>query len=331
MVGVEGSMDALVMKACFEEAKAKELAGGKTQIQRQRKTGGATSNLTRSQTRAPTTATTTKTTVPKEDNSRSTRNGSRKCFNCGLEGHMARVCPYPKSSRGEQEAHGKRRIGNVMLEEPDEGSKQTSWRKISELRQELQEAELAAAITEASGVLSVVKSTAAGTKTKLGPTVFAPVTVNGVATEALVDTGSPATIISLGFVLKVLVSKQLSEQTADQWRVATHQKFTSPEVSLQNYGGHIIAQIKVSLSQGNRHVNTVVLVQKDAPNNLLLGTDVQPHLRFALIMERPDGKKTDLSSRQGEVPSRLHKSPKMLSLPKSAGHCVETLCWRVKY
>ena len=83
----------------------------------------------------------------------------------------------------------------------------------------------------------------------------------------------------------------------------------------------IIAQIKVSLSQGNRHVDTVVLVQKDAPNNLLLGTDIQPHLVFALMMERPDGKKTDLLSGQGEV---LYKSPKMLSLPKSAGHCVET-------
>ena len=60
-------MDVLAMKARFEEAKAKELAGGKTQIQLQRKTAGATSNLTRSQIRAPTTATTTETTVPKEE------------------------------------------------------------------------------------------------------------------------------------------------------------------------------------------------------------------------------------------------------------------------
>ena len=34
---------------------------------------------------------------------------------------MACACPYHKSSRGEQEAHGKRRIRNVMLEEQDEG------------------------------------------------------------------------------------------------------------------------------------------------------------------------------------------------------------------
>jgi hypothetical protein len=37
------------------------------------------------------------------------------------------------------------------------------------------------------------------TKAKLGPTVFVPVAVNGVTTKALIDTGSPATIISLDF------------------------------------------------------------------------------------------------------------------------------------
>ena len=39
---------------------------------------------------------------------------------------------------------------------------------------------------------------------RLGPTVYVPVAVNGVSTDALVDTGSPATIVSLEFALKVL-------------------------------------------------------------------------------------------------------------------------------
>ena len=37
-----------------------------------------------------------------------------------------------------------------------------------------------------------------------------------------------------------------------------------------------------------------MFVQKDAPNNLLLGTDVQPHLGFSLIVEGVDGSKDGL-------------------------------------
>lgn len=92
---------------------------------------------------------------------------------------MARACPYPKSTRG-QEAHGKRRMGNVTLEDPSEESVTVSRKgKITELRKELQKAELDAAIEEASGVLSVVEPITAKPKTKLGPTLFASVAVNG--------------------------------------------------------------------------------------------------------------------------------------------------------
>lgn len=70
--------------------------------------------------------------------------------------------------------------------------------RIAELWQELQKAEMEDAVEEAGSVLGVVES---GTKVKLGPTVFAPVAVNGITTKALIDAGSPATII---FFLKVL-------------------------------------------------------------------------------------------------------------------------------
>ena len=48
---------------------------------------------------------------------------------------------------------------------------------------------------------------------RLGPTVYAPVAVDGVTTNALVDTGSPATIVSLEFALKVLRRNRPEEQT----------------------------------------------------------------------------------------------------------------------
>ena len=71
---------------------------------------------------------------------------------------MARACPYPRNTRGEQEAHGKPRMGNVSMEEPTTDAVKTSRRmKISELRQELHRAELEEAIEEAGGVLWVLR------------------------------------------------------------------------------------------------------------------------------------------------------------------------------
>ena len=134
-------------------------------------------------------------------------------------------------------------------------------------------------------------------ESRLGPTAFAPVKVNGVTTDALIDTGSPATIISLEFILKVLAGERARDQTAQQWQEATRRKFASPDVALNNYGGQrldIMAQIELSLTQGGRCVDAVVLIQKDAPNNLLLGTDVQPRLGFCLVMKNADGEMVDL-------------------------------------
>lgn len=101
--------------------------------------------------------------------------------------------------------------GNVMLEEPHEDSVPTSQKeRIIELRQELQKAELADAIEEAStsAVLSVVESAGIDSESRLGPTVFAPVAVSGVTTDTLIDTGSAATILSLKLVLQVLTGER---------------------------------------------------------------------------------------------------------------------------
>ena len=54
--------------------------------------------------------------------------------------------------------------------------------------------------------------------------------------------------------------------------------------TLQRGGGglDIVGQILVTLQSGSHRHTTVVLVQKQAPEALLLGTDLQPYLRFWL-------------------------------------------------
>ena len=188
----------------------------------------------------------------------------------------------------------------VTLEEKPE--KRATEERIAELKQELQKAELAAAI-EAAGTLNTMEATGDAPGARLGPTVFAPIEVNGITAKALIDTGSPATIISLEFVLRVLAEERPSDQILEQWNEATHQKFASPDLALNNYGGQrlsLIAQIELTLSQGDRQVQAVVLVQKDAPNDLLLGTDLQPRLGFTLSMRKGGGEVVGLLGGGGD-------------------------------
>ena len=180
-------------------------------------------------------------------------------------------------------------------------------KEIQKLREKLRQAELAEAI-ESSRELNLVIPIKAGTR--LGPTVYAPITVDGVTTDALVDTGSPATIVSLEFALKVLRQNRPKEQTDAQWIESTQEKFKDPDVTLKNYGGHqlhFIAQIELTLTRGERRFTSTVLVKKGAPNDLLLGTDVQPKLGLTVVTKDDGGGLTDLFSGRRTLPqSQVH-------------------------
>ena len=91
--------------------------------------------------------------------------------------------------------------------------------EIQHLREKLRQAELTEAIKGAGAMVPE-------SCPRLGPTVFAPISVNGVSTEALVDTGSPAAIVSLEFVLSVLRKNRPKNQTNDQWMELTRRPQT---------------------------------------------------------------------------------------------------------
>ena len=120
---------------------------------------------------------------------------------------------------------------------------------------------------------------------QLGPTLTAEVEVEGVSVQALLDTGSPATIISLDLILRVLAAKKPKEQTPEQWKNEMRQKLKASTVSLQNYGGgrlELIRQTLIILTRNGHTTCAIVQIQKDAPVQLLLGTDTLPQLGFAL-------------------------------------------------
>ena len=109
---MEGGLEELILKARFEEAKGCEL----------------TAEGLRSQPATMTTQTRGVTTGPT-----STKGAKLKCLNCGLEGHIARACPYPRKGRRDEEARGQRRgTMSALVREGDDVEKE-----IEELKQKL--------------------------------------------------------------------------------------------------------------------------------------------------------------------------------------------------
>ena len=106
-VGMEGGMDRLVLMARFEEAKSKELTAAKSLNSTPKRTTRSTPSRTTTSTSKSSGSSkqTTKTSTREKSAERNgTERNRRKYYNCGLEGHMARACPYSKP--GGKEATG---------------------------------------------------------------------------------------------------------------------------------------------------------------------------------------------------------------------------------
>ena len=125
VVGVEGSLEQLLLKARFEEAKKRELRelSLRTLPPPQQKLHMSGSGST------PRTTPATKTTKNPPWRAPPANVGtSRTCFNCGMTGHLAQACTYPRQSRKEREPHGRKEpaTANVRTGE-DENWKRGYW------------------------------------------------------------------------------------------------------------------------------------------------------------------------------------------------------------
>ena len=123
-----------------------------------------------------------------------------KCHKCGLFGHYQRNCRYVSSSkyneaRGRTEKTTKSVAAVVPAEPPAPVPTEvgTLGQRLEATRKQLRELEVEAAAKRPAATLHGLTTL----KGELGPTVTATVHINGVPTEALIDTGSPSTIVSL--------------------------------------------------------------------------------------------------------------------------------------
>ncbi len=198
---------------------------------------------------------------------------------------------------------------------------------IAKLRKQLREAEIEEALTSVTATMrGIVTSPGDGGNLQLGPTITAEVVFEGTPVRALLDTGSLVTIISLEFVLKALAAKRPGSQSPSEWKQAVKARLETPTVQLRSYGGgelNIVSQMTARLSNERNRWEGVIHIQKGAPVDLLVGTDVQPQLGFLFLESGQDtiatnlldGKRWNLSEAQTQP---VTHQPQEESLPAEA-------------
>ena len=206
VAGSEGGFDQLLAKARFEEAKLRDLSGCKPRStiapsprpvfnppqsqHSQSKQGGAQDLKLASKTNQSNVA---------------------RCYTCGSTAHLAKRCPARKGSGpAETPGRGHRPGGSQIanITPSHESTQEPRAESVAELRQRLQEAEAKEAVGEFAATMYGVTLGETRVGPHLGPTPTAEVELEGERVEALLDTGSPVTIVSLSFLLQLLARKR---------------------------------------------------------------------------------------------------------------------------
>ena len=271
--GSEGDLEKLLTKARFEEAKLRYLQPQPAQ-------------------KKPAQTPVSKPVEPKQSmqSMQQSWTSAKSCFNCGSKRHLAYQCPEhgrskPVESRSKHQPH-KRQNNNVATLLPQAEDCEQLKEKVAELRRQLQEAERSLTISEVATCLHRIE--VEPREVQLGPVLTVVVQMEGVPVRALIDTGSPATIVDLEFLVNALAKTRESDQSPPEWMAAVEKRFQPPGLPLKSYGGHklnLVGQLQVTLTRGNHTTDAVIQVQKDAPVQLLLGTDLQPLPGFSFLME----------------------------------------------
>ena len=269
LVGVEGDLDTLLVKARFEEAKQKSFGGNVA---------------TASPVGANTGRTTPRKPLGTQDggkpsnreppgNSPHRSMGPIRCYGCGGAGHMARNCPL-KGRGGPTEAKG-HKVATVVLEKETEGPSTKDWSS------QVVDEEVHQVMVTLHGVNLERESG----KVPLGKIPTTDITVEGETVEALVDTGSPVSIVSMRWLLRALARRRDGQTTPEDWAQTVKGRMKPTSVMLKSYSGDklpIVRQIQLQVEKKKHRVQAWVQIQQDAPVDFLLGTDLQPLLGFFL-------------------------------------------------
>ena len=149
----------------------------------------------------------------------------------------------------------------------------------------------------------------------------AKVLLEGKEISALLDTGSPVSIVSLEHLLGVWARDYEASVTSEQWQHEVEERLQPSQLELHNYGGgtlNIVGQDQVELSVGGETVTPTLQVHVGAPMPLLLGTDLLPTLGVQ-FGQKSSSKPEDLFTANDYDANSTKSGPVETTLDSAAG------------
>ena len=288
VAGTEGDFETLLTRARFEEARLRDLAN--TQQGQHKSFLGK---------KPPVQAPDYKSGVvdhkPGSTSAGGLNRSPVRCYGCGALGHYRNKCPSkgkggPAENPGTTQPAklGRGRVANLMSEDLKPGGEHGHSAEPESVESLLE---------QVAATMYSITGESCGTEVELGPVPTAEVMLEGEPVVALLDTGSPVTLVSLEFLLQVLAKRKPCEQTPEEWKQEVRKRLEPTSVALRNYSGGqlpVVRQVKTTLVRSGHEVTATVQVQKEAPTKLLIGTDLLSQLGFLFVKTELEGGDLDL-------------------------------------
>ena len=250
LTGLEEDFDVLLQRARFEEAKRKELGKDTEHSQSSSRVarmcpGGDRSNGT---------GTGGRSRGSQRNFSRGRNRGQqpRTCHRCGSEEHFVKDCPLRART------------------EPTEATYQRSATKVKVLN-----AEGVAGLETEMATMPTLEARE-GRGERIGPRITVEVEVEGLPVTAVVDTGSPVSIIS-SLCLFDLYRRKAGPGIDWKEDVKRVTRPPTTAISLKGYNSTpigVAAEADLNVKRGCFETKAVLFVQREAPQELLIGTDL---------------------------------------------------------
>ena len=232
-----------------------------------------------------------------------------RCYNCNKAGHLAKDC---RSIRQMGEAPARTQNQSApKTSNWNAGTRAAAVVSVQGEGQSHNEEEPLKWMYEMYGILQL-DVPPHDTHLRLGPTLSLTVKLDGIPVEALIDTGCPATIISREICRKILDKEREEAQplSLEQWKEKAAKRLKQPSLLLKAYCGtelSIGAEIAVQVATPHHAVNSIVLVQKDTPVHMLLGTDLMSALGIKVLDD--DGRSLLVPDNEEPLPVQVMEQP----------------------